>query len=92
MSGITISRMEPGRIVEDWSALDSLERLRLFGLVRTLLAAPAACDTRLVANSGKCGARRPVETKAPGDGFGASCSGRRRVRGRCRGGRRSRRP
>jgi predicted ester cyclase len=40
MSGITISRMEAGRIVEDWSALDSLELLRQLGLVRTLLAAP----------------------------------------------------
>jgi predicted ester cyclase len=40
MSGITISRMEAGRIVEDWSALDSLELVRQLGLVRTLLAAP----------------------------------------------------
>jgi predicted ester cyclase len=40
MSGITISRMEAGRIVEDWSALDSLELLRQLGLVRTVLAAP----------------------------------------------------
>jgi hypothetical protein len=46
MNGITISRMEPGRIVEDWSALDSLERLRLFGLVRTLLAAPRLLRVR----------------------------------------------
>jgi predicted ester cyclase len=40
LSGITISRMEGGRIVEDWSALDSLELLRQLGLVRSLLAAP----------------------------------------------------
>ena len=40
LSGITISRMEAGRIVEDWSALDSLELLRQLGLVRTLLEAP----------------------------------------------------
>jgi hypothetical protein len=40
MSGITISRIDGGRIVEDWSALDSLELLRQLGLVRTLLAAP----------------------------------------------------
>jgi predicted ester cyclase len=40
MSGITISRMEAGRIVEDWSALDSLELLRQLGLLRSLLAAP----------------------------------------------------
>lgn len=40
LSGITISRMEAGRIAEDWTALDSLEPLRQLGLVRTLLAAP----------------------------------------------------
>jgi hypothetical protein len=40
MSGITISRMEAGRIVEDWSAIDSLELLRQLGFVRTRLAAP----------------------------------------------------
>jgi predicted ester cyclase len=40
MSGITISRMEAGRIVEDWSVLDSLELLRQLGLLRSLLAAP----------------------------------------------------
>jgi predicted ester cyclase len=40
LSGTTISRMEAGRIVEDWSALDSLELLRQLGLVRTVLAAP----------------------------------------------------
>jgi len=40
LSGITISRMEAGRIVEDWTALDSLELLRQLGLVRTLLAVP----------------------------------------------------
>ena len=40
MSGTTISRMEAGRIVEDWTAVDSLELLRQLGLVRTLLAAP----------------------------------------------------
>jgi ketosteroid isomerase-like protein len=39
MSGITISRMEGGRIAEDRTALDSLELLRQLGLVRTLLAA-----------------------------------------------------
>jgi predicted ester cyclase len=40
LSGITISRMEGGRIVEDWSALDSFELLRQLGLVRSLRAAP----------------------------------------------------
>ncbi len=40
LTGITISRIYDGRIVEDWSALDSLELLRQLGLVRTLLAAP----------------------------------------------------
>ena len=38
--GITISRLRDGRIVEDWSAFDSLELLRQLGLRRTLLAAP----------------------------------------------------
>jgi predicted ester cyclase len=40
LTGITISRIDDGRIVEDWSALDSLELLRQLGLARTLLAAP----------------------------------------------------
>lgn len=40
LTGITISRMDEGRIVEDWTALDSLELLRQLGLVRMLLAAP----------------------------------------------------
>jgi predicted ester cyclase len=40
MTGITISRMDDGRIVEDWTALDSLELLRQLGLRRMLLAAP----------------------------------------------------
>jgi predicted ester cyclase len=40
LSGITISRMQDGHIVEDWTALDSLELLRQLGLWRTLLAAP----------------------------------------------------
>jgi predicted ester cyclase len=38
--GITISRLDDGRIVEDWSAFDSLELVRQLGLRRTLLAAP----------------------------------------------------
>jgi predicted ester cyclase len=40
LSGITISRLDGGRIVEDWTALDSLELLRQLGVVRALLAAP----------------------------------------------------
>jgi predicted ester cyclase len=40
LSGITISRLENQRIVEDWSSFDSLELLRQLGLVRALLAAP----------------------------------------------------
>lgn len=40
LTGITISRMQDGHIVEDWTALDSLELLRQLGVVRTLLAAP----------------------------------------------------
>ena len=38
--GITISRLRDGRIVEDYSAFDSLELLKQLGLRRTLLAAP----------------------------------------------------
>jgi predicted ester cyclase len=38
--GITISRLQDGRIVEDWSAFDSFELLKQLGLRRTLLAAP----------------------------------------------------
>lgn len=38
--GITISRIRDGRIVEDWSAFDSLALLKQLGVVRTVLAAP----------------------------------------------------
>jgi predicted ester cyclase len=38
--GITISRLRDGRIVEDYSAFDSLELLKQLGLWRTVLAAP----------------------------------------------------
>jgi predicted ester cyclase len=38
--GITISRVSEGRIVEDWSAFNSLELLRQLGLRRAVLAAP----------------------------------------------------
>jgi predicted ester cyclase len=40
LSGITISRLRDGRIVEDWSAFDGLELLRALGVWRTLLVAP----------------------------------------------------
>jgi predicted ester cyclase len=40
LAGITISRFEDGRIVEDWSAFDTVDLLRGLGIVRTLLAAP----------------------------------------------------
>jgi predicted ester cyclase len=40
LTGITISRLDGGLIVEDWSSLDSIELLRQLGLIRTLLAAP----------------------------------------------------
>jgi predicted ester cyclase len=40
LTGITISRLRDGRIVEDWSAFDSGELLRGLGLLRTLIAAP----------------------------------------------------
>jgi predicted ester cyclase len=38
--GITISRLQDGRIVEDYSAFDSLELLKQLGAWRALLAAP----------------------------------------------------
>jgi predicted ester cyclase len=38
--GITVSRLRDGRIVEDYSAFDSLELLKQLGLWRTLFAAP----------------------------------------------------
>jgi predicted ester cyclase len=38
--GITISRLRDGRIVEDYSAFDSLELLKQLGAWRTVLAAP----------------------------------------------------
>ena len=38
--GITISRLREGRIVEDWTAFDSVALLRALGLKRTLLTAP----------------------------------------------------
>jgi ketosteroid isomerase-like protein len=40
LSGVTISRLRAGRIVEDWTATDGLDLLRGLGVVRTLLAAP----------------------------------------------------
>lgn len=40
LAGITISRIEDGKIVEDRGHTDSLELLRGLGLWRTLLAAP----------------------------------------------------
>jgi ketosteroid isomerase-like protein len=40
LTGITISRLRDGRIVEDWSATDSTDLLRGLGVLRTLLAAP----------------------------------------------------
>jgi predicted ester cyclase len=40
LTGITISRLSDGRIVEDWSAFDSLELVRALGPLRAVLAAP----------------------------------------------------
>jgi predicted ester cyclase len=40
LTGITISRLRDGRIVEDWSTFDSGELVRALGAIRTLLAAP----------------------------------------------------
>jgi hypothetical protein len=43
MTGITISRIEAGRIVDDWTALDSLELLRQLRLMRTHCSPPPGC-------------------------------------------------
>jgi predicted ester cyclase len=40
LAGITISRIENGKIAEDWGYTDSLELLRGLGLWRAVLAAP----------------------------------------------------
>jgi ketosteroid isomerase-like protein len=40
LTGITISRLRDGRIVEDWTATDGTDLLRGLGVLRTLLAAP----------------------------------------------------
>jgi predicted ester cyclase len=40
LPGLTISRLHGGRIVEDWTAFDTLDLVRALGLRRTLLAAP----------------------------------------------------
>jgi ketosteroid isomerase-like protein len=40
LTGITLSRLRDGRIVEDWSATDGLDLVRGLGVVRALLAAP----------------------------------------------------
>ncbi len=37
LSGITISRLEDGKIVEDWGSTDSIELLRQLGVWRSLL-------------------------------------------------------
>ena len=42
---ITISRVRDRRIVEDYSASDSLELLKQLGVWRTLLAAPRMLRT-----------------------------------------------
>jgi predicted ester cyclase len=41
LTGITISRLRDGRIVEDWTTTDGMELLRGLGITRTLRAAPA---------------------------------------------------
>jgi predicted ester cyclase len=40
LTGITISRLRDGRIVEDWTATDGVDLLRRLGVVRSLLASP----------------------------------------------------
>jgi predicted ester cyclase len=40
LTGITLSRLREGRIVEDWSATDGVQLMRSLGVVRAVLAAP----------------------------------------------------
>jgi len=40
LTGITISRLEDGKIAEDWSVTDSLELPRALGVWRTIAAVP----------------------------------------------------
>jgi predicted ester cyclase len=40
LTGITLSRLREGRIVEDWSATDGVQLMRGLGVVRAVLAAP----------------------------------------------------
>lgn len=40
LPGLTLSRLHDGRIVEDWTAFDTLDLLGALGPRRTLLAAP----------------------------------------------------
>src|SRR4051812_7427505 len=51
--GITISRLHEGRIVEDWSAFDSLELLRQLGVWRAVLAAPRLLGALRTARRGR---------------------------------------
>jgi predicted ester cyclase len=50
-NGITISRFEDGRIVEDWSITDTLGMLRQLGLVRSILMGVRNWSTLLDASS-----------------------------------------
>ena len=51
LSGITISRLEDDRIVEDWGSTDSLELLRQLGIWRSLLM--VATEWRLLLDLGR---------------------------------------
>jgi predicted ester cyclase len=52
VSGITISRLRDGLILEDWSSFDTLELLRALGVMRTVLAAPRMLRALRQAHSG----------------------------------------
>ena len=53
LPGLTISHLRDGRIVEDWTAFDSLDLLRALGPRRTLLAAPRLHRALHQARNGK---------------------------------------
>src|SRR5512139_235915 len=59
INGITISRFENGRIVEDWSVTDTLGMLRQLGLLRSVLVGVRSGRSLLAAAASARGARAP---------------------------------
>jgi predicted ester cyclase len=64
--GITISRLEEGLIVEDWSVLDALTMLRQLGPVRSAWVA--------MVSIGLNASRRPHDARQPSSERASTCS------------------